>query len=397
MKKIFSLITGAMMLFSFSLTAFAAPVFPSIQLPAPGAEFSAVMEAAIMDNITCSFTASIKYVDATKNTVTYSMNYINKNESTVKKPYGLQVGGDAELYVNLKGELSLAPGTGKLVFPSGRTTSTVTVNPKTTTKVAFNGNINGKKCTSKELTTLKAIAPLVTPIDLTKNMDLTISGSVAASGTVQANDQPAQEPAPAAQAPDTKTCKIIAEGTLKGTTVLMGAAIDYDGYDPKLFPFTVRGYSESKPNDVREYKGNQQLASGHNYVLNSDNRGFLFELPLSESPETYIITGSLGGKDCALASFAIPSMTAIASAQNTSASGGTLGTTGTQANSTVEVFGSTPQDAQVAAQLALADTATSEGAQDSSNSLSFNILLVLSGILGAAIAYGLYRKFAKNS
>ncbi len=403
MKKFAVVLTTILTSLSFSLTAMAQ--IPNINIPMPSVDINALIESSIMENISCSINASIKYVDPSKNTVTYSIDYKNNNESIIKKPYALQVGTDNELIINANGQATLAKGIGKITLPNGKLVSTFTVNPKTTSKVSFQANINGEKCTSKELATIKAVG-IVSPINLTPNLGtINLNGTIATPSiagnnggvVVNPNGGAAVNPAPAPN--DTRTCKIIAEGALKNNSVLMGAAIDYDGYDPKLFPFTIRGYSESKPNDVREYKGNQQLANGHNYVLNSDNRGFLFELPLSQSPETYIITGTLGGKDCSLVSFAVPSAPTVASAQNgaaASTTGTTLGTSAAQTNSTVEVFSNSPQDAQVAAQLALAQNATNEGAQDSDSSWAINILYVLGGMLVAGLLYALYRKFSQK-
>ncbi len=403
MKKIATFLTTVLASVSFSLTAFAAPLFAPIEpINFQPIDMGAALEASIMANISCSMEATIKFVDTSKNTVTYSINYTNKNDSTVKKPYGLQAGTNAELLINATGEATLAKATsGKVVLPSGKTVGSFTVNPKTTTKVTFNANINGKKCTTKELTPVKTM-PIINPIVVTPAI-----GSIDLSGAAVSPVAPAAnasgvivfDPNAVAAAQENNenaahTCKIIAEGTLRGTTVLMGAAIDYDGYAAKNFPFTIRGFSESKPNEIREYKGTKQLSTGKNYLLNSDNHGFLFELPLSANPETYNITATLGGTECALASFAIPSINATAAAQNGGSNGGTLAANEAQANSTVEAFGTSPQDAQIAAQLALAQNATNDGAQDVQNSASTNVLLVLGGVVLAGLGFGIYKKFS---
>ncbi len=405
MKKFISVITAIFASLSFSLTALAAPIINSVggQISIPQIDYSAAIESAIMSNLSCSMNASIRFVDTTHNTVTYSIDYTNSNDYIVKKPYGIQAGTNLELLINAKGEATLAKGTAKMTLPSGKTVGTFSVNPKLVSTVSFNGNINGKKCTSRELNVLKT-KPFSISTSLTPDLgNIQFNGNSATTNVVQVPQASANANSNSgvvavdsnvvSPVNNNQTCKVIAEGALKGTSVLMGAAIDYDGFDAKSFSFTLRGYSESKPNDVREYNGNQQLSNGHNYLLNSDQRGFLFELPLSDVPETYVITATLGEKTCALASFAIPSATAQVQAQDSGAAGSPVVNSQAQANSTVEVFGNSPQDAQTAAQLALAQNATKSGAKDSNSSAMSNTLLVLGGIALAAAAFGLYKKF----
>ncbi len=399
-------------------TVFAFPV--QISIPQPD------MSAFELMKISCKLGATVAYVDSTHNNVTYWLEYTNSG-TAANHSYSLQAATENGMIANASGVRFVSAGTGKILLPNGARTATVKVSTSGATKVNLQGKIEGITCTPKQVALIK-VSPIVTPI--IKPLDIKLDGAVTTTpatsiaadvslvngagvgdsplagdaaannnggGAVVNNNDAAMDSSVVNSAANNSnngsvngaegtvneqaTCKVVTDGSLQNNTLTIGAALQVFGYADGTYNYQLRGYSESSPNDVREFNGTFE-AKGDGFILNN-GKGFLFELPLVDHPLTYTISGTVGSKTCALVSYAAP-----ASVQNESA---------VNQNSSVQVFGQTPDDTASAQSLKLVSNASAEGAQaaGASNGTLY-IMYALIAALGGLIGYIVYLKRVKR-
>lgn len=396
---------------------FAFPV--QISIPQPD------MGAFELMKISCKLGASVAYVDSTHNNVTYWLEYNNSGKAA-NHSYSLQAATENGMIANASGVRFVSTGTGKILLPNGARTATVKVVTSGATKVNLQGKIEGITCTPKQVALIKVsplINPIIKPLDIkldgavsttpatnvaadvelvqgagvgdaplssdsganndggavVNNNDAAMDSSVVNSAANSANDSNANGAEGAVN--EQATCKVVTDGSLQNNKLSIGAALQVFGYADGAYNYQLRGYSESSPNDIREYNGTFE-AKGDGFILNN-GKGFLFELPLVDHPLTYTISGTVGSKTCTLVSYAAP-----ASVQNESA---------VNQNSSVQVFGQTPDDTASAQSLKLVSNASADGAQaaGASNGTMY-IMYALIAALGGLIGYIVYLQRIKR-
>ena len=364
-----------------------------------------------MAKVTCNVQATVKYIDATHNEVTYSLEYTNSGEKINDVAYTIRGSTEARLVTSVNARTTVQNGTHKVILPHGRDSNTVNFITTGGTKITFTATVGGKACAGKTLTLAQRLNPdLIEQInsnnnnggvvidadavaDARANTEVTIpdyndpngSGVNDNGGMINANGNGGVAPAPS-----NVVCKVIAEGSLSNNTVLIGAALDVSNTAAGSHRYTVRGFNQSSSNDIREYVGNYQAASaGNAFVLNGVG-GFRFEVPLTDVPMTYTVTGTYADATCSSISFAVPAKGAVATVTNTQ-TGGSVQASNT-ANDDVRAFGQSDADAQRASQLALASTSTDAGADDNAATpwATYGLYAALVAI-GGLVGYGVYR------